>query len=587
MKDYVANPGEVSSVDIIRILSQRKQVIFLSVLLTLAIALGISLLMKPTYRATTKVLLREEKLAPSNILPAYSTGEEFLKSQAQIIKSKPIISNALKNTALANPDLGQENDQALDVGSIQEGVSTDFISRTNILELNVEHNSPSFAASLANAIVQSYTDYRNTTKAKMINDSLRAVGRQVETVKGELGQAQQALEKYTRKEQIAVLPESEIVVDLKRFAGFDTQIITLNSDIQKVDTKLQDLREQVYNNHLEDLNLPFLIENATIKEFQADIRDTETKLSDLLTEYTVDHPEVISVLNEIERLKSDLADERRKVVATEIGSYELEKKLLEEKRNVLFKAVASYGARLNKVLFSQPKLSQLLHNVRDKRAAYRGLLNRQQDLKIFKQKGRETLDIQVVETARVPSRPIKPNLLLNSLLGLIVGLSIGCGVALAAPLSIAEKKKIAKVGEERREMLRTDITAEVIYNILGEPEAKHKCRSNDISGSGIRLIIDEKLAKGVILEMEINIPELEPIFTRGEVVWVGEISLREDDKGPFAAGVRFIDIEPADQKRLLEYLYKDITALRKRNEEERKIEAKDIEDIIKKEGKDE
>lgn len=562
--DHVVRPGEISSVDIASTLSQRKGIIILCVLVTVGAALGISLSTKPTYRATTKVLLRQEKLAPGNIFPAYSTGEEFLKGQAQIIQGEPIISEALKDKTFLE-ELDQSN-QVLNIASARKGVSADFISRTNILRLNVEHTDPLFTASLANAIVRVYTDYRTALKEKLIDESMRAINKQIKIEENQLARAQKALETYSRKEQIAILPESQIVVDLKRFSGFDAEIMAVNTDLQSLNTRIYDLKEQVANNHLETLILPVLLESPAVNGFQSNIRTIETELSELLTEYTLEHPDVINAQNKLERLRKDIKDERRKVVAAEIGSLEMQKKLLEGERDILFNAAATQGARLNKVLFSQPKLSQLLEDVNTKRSSYRGTLGQQRSLTLFREKSKHTPDIQIIETAKVPLSPIKPDIPLNSLLGLVVGLCLGCGIALALPVSAAkQKERRVTIGREKREMIRAGISTEVIYNVLGKPQIKHKCLSRDISGSGIGLTTDEKLSKEAILELKINIPESGVISAKGEVVWISEISLREDGKGPFSAGVKFIDINLNDHQKITEYIDKNMELSKKRN----------------------
>ncbi|MGD2278850.1 MAG: PilZ domain-containing protein [Candidatus Omnitrophota bacterium] len=75
---------------------------------------------------------------------------------------------------------------------------------------------------------------------------------------------------------------------------------------------------------------------------------------------------------------------------------------------------------------------------------------------------------------------------------------------------------------------------------------------NDISGSGLGIVTNEKLTKGDKVDLELNIPEDDiPIFVTGEVSWV----VRDESVGStYRAGVRLVKLSRPDKDRLMRYL---------------------------------
>ena len=427
--------NEVSSVDIVKILSQNKKVIFITTFIIFASVLLTSLLMQPVYRATTKILLKKESSNSSFDFIPYPADENFYANQEQIIKSKPVIRQALTIMPRAEKISARKKDELEDLDKfIKDNISVILLKRTNIIEINAEDYDPLWAAYLANAIAESYFERHYQNKLGLIDKTLSSIEREITLAQNQLNQARSGLEKYTQKKQIAILPESEIVLDLKRFAHFDTALIDIDSDIHKIDANLKKLKKDVSTKQHSELHYPFIIDNEVIQQLQAQIQTAQIKLSDLSTDFTTQHPEVINVNKQIEKLEQNLEAELDKIITAQILSYETEKQLLESKRTVLAKANADYAHRLNELLANQPEVSHLLDDVRYKQKVYQDLLNNQLNLKIYQEKSKLISDMEVIEAAEMPKKPIRPNLLLNLLLGAFVGLCTGCSLALLMPL---------------------------------------------------------------------------------------------------------------------------------------------------------
>jgi len=151
---------------------------------------------------------------------------------------------------------------------------------------------------------------------------------------------------------------------------------------------------------------------------------------------------------------------------------------------------------------------------------------------------------------------------------LILGFEVLCILVLAMILSTAiieEKGKRRKSlrpiklegywnGRERRSAERLNVTLDVRYSIYGKTV---KANSADLSTSGIRLILDEKIEKGSTLQMEIQLPGMNrSIKSNGEVAWSKE-SFEDEKNVPkrfFNTGIRFVRLDKEDQKNLFDFM---------------------------------
>lgn len=111
-------------------------------------------------------------------------------------------------------------------------------------------------------------------------------------------------------------------------------------------------------------------------------------------------------------------------------------------------------------------------------------------------------------------------------------------------------------GKERRKHVRFKNTMEIHYVVKKKPFLSKNARTEDISEGGIRIVLGEKLAKGVILELRIPIPNLSRTQNvEGEVMWSEELQEKHPSgKRLFASGIKFRALEDRSDKTLFTYI---------------------------------
>ncbi|MFH2144669.1 MAG: PilZ domain-containing protein [Candidatus Omnitrophota bacterium] len=105
---------------------------------------------------------------------------------------------------------------------------------------------------------------------------------------------------------------------------------------------------------------------------------------------------------------------------------------------------------------------------------------------------------------------------------------------------------------EQREFVRTNLSTTVHYKI--DEHTNGKCVSVDISPSGLKVFIKEKLQKGTKMQLVFNIPdEKEPLSVEGQVIW-----LRDREERFIETGVEFTKINAADAEKIDKYVKKSL-----------------------------
>ena len=149
---------------------------------------------------------------------------------------------------------------------------------------------------------------------------------------------------------------------------------------------------------------------------------------------------------------------------------------------------------------------------------------------------------------------------------IIIGVLIIVLIALFIEEARIRKSKIPRGsvkeywnGRERRKTIRINTSLTVRYIVKKNLNRRFNGQMKDISRSGMKFIINEKLAKGTLLLFEFELPYVEKaIAAEGKVVWAtGEFNERDEMKRRvFYTGIQFTDIKSDDENKLVNHIKK-------------------------------
>lgn len=111
-------------------------------------------------------------------------------------------------------------------------------------------------------------------------------------------------------------------------------------------------------------------------------------------------------------------------------------------------------------------------------------------------------------------------------------------------------------GKERRKHTRLQKILDVSYTVRKKPFLKSSARTTDISEGGMKIVLDEKLPTGTILELKVPLPDSKGTQDiEAEVVWSEESPDKSSSgKRIFSSGVKFLAVRESSGSALLSYI---------------------------------
>ncbi|MGI5921710.1 MAG: flagellar brake protein, partial [Syntrophomonadaceae bacterium] len=120
------------------------------------------------------------------------------------------------------------------------------------------------------------------------------------------------------------------------------------------------------------------------------------------------------------------------------------------------------------------------------------------------------------------------------------------------PLLILKKpQEFTKI--QRRGHWRIDVVISVKYRPAGEDTPFLDALTLDISGGGVLMRTENDIEAGQILEMEINLPEREPVFCQARVIRLLEKKKREGQANK--AALEFHEISEAKRDKIINFIF--------------------------------
>ncbi len=341
---------EMNLSDYLRVIRKRKFVTLFCFFLIVASTIFYTLKQTPVYQTSSKVKIEQRKSVAEILteLVTWSLGDP-LTSQANLIKSHPIMEQVAERLNLINPNT-EPDERLATINAIKGQVDTEIVMDTNMIAIFVSSNDPEQATILANTVAEVYVEAHFENKKLEASNVKQFVDDQLEGYLEDLEKSENALQQF--------MQNNPLVTD---------RGITGVPRVQS-DPRVIRMRE----------------ENVAI----------ELKLIELKSKFTDIHPEVSELNRRLEKAKEDLSA-----------------------------AIDQITIQQKELSYKEIRLAQLNRDRSIAEEMYKEFKKRQAEAQILE--AEKAKDVTIVEPASVPTKPIKPNINFNIIIGVLSGLLIG------------------------------------------------------------------------------------------------------------------------------------------------------------------
>ena len=414
-----------------RVLKNRKEIILAVILLVSLTGIAITYMMPPTYSATCRIIVEEDKtdvdVFQQSLLPNYNP--YYLMTQFQVIKSRPILAEIVNDPNLRlrekwgklfNEDQSPlEEKKAIDY--LEANLDLSQERNTSVMDITVFSREPEEARDIANRISDVYHDHRINMKMGILNRGIGALKKQYEDQLKNVEEAESAVEKIRIDNNLSTLDDETPVdmIEVQRMMSELNQALVEMTDktgqVKQIEAKsgeelfftMKHITPDRSLEQLYDQRLQAIVEREQLSRLKGvnhpDIQELDASITKLQSQFDVALAGIKeSIINEAER---------------SVQRYHTLSNLVEKVKGDVVGIEAGAMAEYEKAL-----------RLREYERAYADSLKDALVRQTVEQEIPRT-PIVVFEPAETKPKPVSPNLLLNILLSIGLGTMLGIGLA--------------------------------------------------------------------------------------------------------------------------------------------------------------
>ena len=411
-------------------------------LLGLLIALAFSMFQKPVYRAHTSITIQDLnenfmnlKEDPTSFNPVGPT-ESYFQTQIQILQSESVLERVVNKPAIAQALAQQETeerrfdwrkflgipqnpprpDRQHLIEQTASQLSVRSSDQTRLVQVYFDARNPRLAADFANTLVNEFVEQSHQMRWESTERTGEWLAANLNGMKENLENSEAQLQAYARASGLLFSAKENVAEEKLR------QIQADYSKAQVDRTDKQTRYETAITKPID--SLPETLDDPTIREYRLKLSALQQERAQLTSALTPAHYRVRQVQAQIDELRSALEAHRSNIVRRAAIEYQSSRR----REELLARAFNQQAQLVSKQAEKIIHYDTLKHEVDTSRQLYDALRQRVKQASLAA--AMRASNILIVDAAKPPLLPYRPNYPLNFALGLLIGTFFGTGLTI-------------------------------------------------------------------------------------------------------------------------------------------------------------
>jgi polysaccharide chain length determinant protein (PEP-CTERM system associated) len=416
---------------------RRPPLFFVPLAVCCVIALAAYLTSPKRYTSTTLILV-ETKQVPDDMIPKIVTQTERtrLATLKQEILSRTRLERVIKETD-PYPQAGKEQPTPMNVlVESMRAATTVMVKGNDAFSIDYTHRDPKKAQAVADRLATLFIESTKADREKQVEDTHDFIESEVTQARQQLDEKEAELRRYKEK-YMGALPE-QLGANLSTLQRLQLEQQTVEQTIRGVNE-----RQAFIQTSLASAAAGTGGEPAGPLSPAAEIAQLKSKLADLRSKYTDEHPDVRATRDRLARLEAQFPDLPPSTAAARTGGEPLSAQLqdvqselaqLRAKRADLDRQVGLFQARVERTPQAEQQLMALTRDYQKLQQNYLLLVETKMKATMAQNMERwwSGVRFKVLDPANLPERPVFPKPIQFGLGGLFLGLLTGLGVCFLA-----------------------------------------------------------------------------------------------------------------------------------------------------------
>ena len=482
--------------DYLQIVFHRKWLFMLPFFIVFFTATIGSFFLPKYYRSSVLILVEEEK--PVNPLarelPYVTTGPaptlaEQLKTLTEKILSYPHLITLVKALELDKGVTDPLTYEKLILG-IRKRTEV-RMKAPDVFQISYEDKNPKRSRTLINTLIQIFIEENISKKTEEAMVAVTFAEEQAQIYKQKLEESEKALYEFKSKYPLQ-LPGKEQDLNVSMLINYQTALTTVEMNLKEVQNKIDLYRRQLSGQEPVIISSEMIDLNPAVTRLNTKLQDLQSKLDTLMTNDPT-APEILDIQIEIEDVREKLRLETEKLVDSETADtaplfyQRLEQKLKDAQMEAddlsgrgknLEKLVKEYEGKIETLPEQEKDLARLTRDTRVNENIYEMLRLKVEENRLtaeeVKKKGTR---YTILEKARLPLKPSKPQILLTSIVAFILGVFSGFGCVFVAEFSDHSFRGI----EDAKQFLELPILGSIPIIADGDALRARRTRNRQIA----------------------------------------------------------------------------------------------------------
>jgi polysaccharide biosynthesis transport protein len=407
-----ASPGYGSLLDYWYILLRHKMTLLCFAVGGLLAAIVISLVQTPLYRARTSLEIQDfnenfldlQSVDPTNSSGNYVTAQSYFETQIKILQSESVLERVIDKLRL------RERSPA-------RNLTVRAVANSRLIEVLYESKDPKLAAEFANTLVSEFIRQSQEMRWKSTQRTGEWLTSRLDEMKAKLEQSEAQLQDYARTSGLTFTSENTNVAEI-RLKELQDELSKAQADRVAKEAKFDESKNKPAE------SLPEILDDPTQREYRLRLTDLQRQLAELSETLTPAHYKVQRVQAQIAQLQSAGQRERNLILRRIRNEYETARR----REEFLGQAFAEQQKIAADQSTKAIHYDTLKREVDSSRQLYQSMLQRVKQAELATTM--RASNVVVVDPAKPPLLPYKPDMPMNSALGMLSSVLLGLGFVL-------------------------------------------------------------------------------------------------------------------------------------------------------------
>jgi capsular exopolysaccharide synthesis family protein len=420
-----------------RLIRRRQGILILAMCLGVVGAVLVTLPQTPVYQAKTSLELLDLNQNFMNMKDVDQVADESgynlltdIQTQIKILQSDMLVDKVVHEMSVGQPDqpadMGvpawrkllrlpasvSQGAQQKALGMARRELKVRAAGQTRIIEVMVDATNPKIAAEFANRLAQDYIEGNIQSRWEMTQKTGDFLATQLDDMRAKLERSEDQMQEYARQQGLFFTDEKTNVTE-ERLKDLQDELTRAQAD------RVMKQSHWEMAKSASPQTLPDVLNDPTLRQYEQKLADLQRDKADLENAFNPEYPKVKRIAAQMTAVDLSMRLKQDDILKQIKNDYDSAMR-----REVLLQG--DYRAQTTIVSDQAEKAIQyniLKREVDTNRQLYESMLQHVKEASIAS--ALRASNIRVVDPAKVPASPYKPEIWLNALLGLLAGTFFG------------------------------------------------------------------------------------------------------------------------------------------------------------------